>query len=70
MDGQVNLKTDDGKSLRAEEISWDPNIRKILAVNKVVLESPGLTVTTEKLDGDLSLEKVKFSGITKSFYRR
>ncbi|NLW45765.1 MAG: LPS export ABC transporter periplasmic protein LptC [Firmicutes bacterium] len=70
MEGQVNLKTNDGKSLRADEISWDPNIRKILAVNKVVLESPGLTVTTEKLDGDLSLEQVKFSGITKSFYRR
>lgn len=70
MDGQVNLKTNDGKSLRAEKVSWDPNIRKISAVNKVVLESPGLTVTTEKLDGDLNLDQVKLSGITKSFYRR
>lgn len=70
MDGQVNLKTDDGKSLRAEEISWDPNTQKILAEKKVVLESPGLTVTTEKLDGDLNLDQVKLSGITKSFYRR
>lgn len=70
MDGQVNLKTNDGKSLRAEEISWDPNNRQILAERKVVLESPGLTITTEKLDGDLNLDQVKLSGITKSFYRR
>ncbi len=68
--GQVNFKTNDGKSLRAEEVSWNPNTRKILAKNKVVLESPGLTVTTEKLDGDLNLDQVKLLGVTKSFYRR
>lgn len=70
MDGQVNLKTNDGKWLRAEEILWNPNTRKISAEKKVVLESPGLTITTDKLDGDLNLDQVKLSGITKSFYRR
>lgn len=70
MTNQVNFRTNDGKSLRAEELFWDPNTRKILAENKVVLESSELTVTTEKLDGDLNLDQVKFSGMTKSFYRR
>lgn len=70
INGQVSFKTTDGKALRAEEVSWDPNTRRILAVNKVVLESPGLTVTTDKLDGDLNLDQVEISGMTKAFYRR
>lgn len=70
INGQVNFKTNDGKLLRAEEVSWDPNIRRILAVNKVVLESPGLTVTTDKFDGDFNLDQVEMSGMTKAFYRR
>ncbi len=70
INGQVSFKTNDGKLLRAEEVSWDPNTRRIQAVNKVILESPGLTVSTDKIDGDLKLEQVEMSGMTKAFYRR
>ncbi len=68
--GQVNLKTNDGKVLKAEEVSWDPNTRRVTAEKKVVLESPDLTITMNKLDGDLDLNKVKISGMTKAIYRR
>jgi LPS export ABC transporter protein LptC len=68
--GKVNLKTNDGKALRAVKVSWDPNTRRITAEKEVVLESPDLTVSTDKLDSDLRLEQVKIVGMTKAFYRR
>lgn len=68
--GQVNLKTNDGKVLKAEKVSWNPNTRRITAEKKVVLESPDLTITTDKFDGDLNLDQVKISGLTKAIYRR
>ncbi len=68
--GKVNLKTNDGKVLRAEKIAWDPNVRRVTAEKEVVLESPGLTISMEKFDGDLNFEQVKITGMTKAFYRR
>lgn len=70
MTGQVNLRTSDGKVLKAEEISWDPNTRRVTAEKKVVLESPDLTITMDKFDGDLDLNQLKISGMTKAIYRR
>lgn len=68
--GQVNLKTNDGKVLKAEKVSWNPNTRRITAEEKVVLESPDLTMTTDKFDGNLNLDQMKISGLTKAIYRR
>ncbi|MGE5607448.1 MAG: LPS export ABC transporter periplasmic protein LptC [Bacteroidota bacterium] len=68
--GLVNLKTNDGKVLKAEKVSWDPNARRITAEKEVLLESPDLTISTDKFDGDLNLEQAKMSGMTKAFYRR
>lgn len=68
--GQVSFRTNDGKVLRAEQLTWDPNNRRITAVNGVVLEAPGLTVIADKFNGDFKLDQVKMSGITKVFYHR
>jgi len=70
INGKVNLKSNDGKVLRAGKISWDPNTRRITAEEEVVLESSDLMISTDKFDGDLSLEQVKISGMTKAYYRR
>lgn len=70
INGKVNLKTNDGKLLKAEKLSWDPNTRRITAEKEVVLESADLTISTDEFDGDLNLEQVKISGMTKAFYRR
>lgn len=70
INGKVNLRTNDGKVLKAEKLSWDPSARRITAEKEVILESPDLTISTDKFDGDLNLEQVKISGMTKAFYRR
>jgi LPS export ABC transporter protein LptC len=70
INGKVNLKSNDGKVLRAGKISWNPNTRRITAEEEVVLESSDLMISTDKFDGDLSLEQVKISGMTKAYYRR
>lgn len=68
--GKVNFKTNDGKVLKAEKVAWDPNARRITAEKEVSLESPDLTILTDKFDGDLHFEQAKVSGATKAFYRR
>jgi len=68
--GQVNLKTNDGKLLKAERVSWDPNIRRITAEKNVVLEAPDLTIAADKFECDLNFDQVKISGTTKALYRR
>ena len=70
MTGQVNIKTSDGKLLKAEKVSWDPTTRRITAEKSVVLEAPDLTIAADKFEGDLNFDQVKIFGTTKALYRR
>jgi lipopolysaccharide assembly outer membrane protein LptD (OstA) len=70
LNGRVKLMTEEGKKLTADEMSWDPNISKVNARGNVHFETKDLSLNTGKLEADLDLNLLNFTGLTKATYGR
>ena len=70
LSGNVIMTTNDEKQLVAEQLTWDPNAKKIQARQNVVLTANRIKIETEEFKGNLDLERAVFSGFTKATYQR
>jgi len=66
----VELKSEDGKRIAADVLTWDSRRKTIEARGNVILEAENTTVKTEGLTTSTDFKKVVFSGMTKVITKR
>jgi LPS export ABC transporter protein LptC len=70
VNGNVVLRTDDNsKRLNADELVWDPTLKKITARRKVILTTPQATIAANEIVFNIKVDQVTFNGLTNVVYQ-
>lgn len=61
MTGGVHARTSDGILMTCDSLRYDGNTERFLGVGNVVLTGPNLSMSGDRLDGDVRLQDVKMT---------